>query len=59
MAVAAPQMRQQLVLRILADHVFGAVDPDPRLIELLQQPIDRNFQHLGELGYGNVCHTCS
>ena len=58
-AVAAPQVGQQLVLRVLADHVFGAFDPDPRLIELLQQPIDRDLQHLGELGYGNVCHTCS
>ncbi len=58
-AVAAPQVRQQLVLRILADHVLGALDPDSRLIELLQQPIDRHFQHLGELGDGNVCHTCS
>src|SRR5258708_6083522 len=59
MTVAAPQMRQQLVLRVLADHVLCAVDLDPRLIELLQQPIDRDFQHLGELGDGNICHTCS
>src|SRR6202789_1487726 len=58
-AVAAPQVGQQLVLRVLADHVFGALDPDAGLIELLQQPIDRDLQHLGELGYGNVCHTCS
>ena len=59
MAVAAPQMRQQLVLRVLADHVLGAVDLDPRLIELLQQPIDRYLQHLGELSDGYICHTCS
>jgi hypothetical protein len=59
MPVTAPQMRQQLVLRILADHVLCAVDSDPRLIELLQQPIDGDFQDLGELRDGNICHTCS
>ncbi len=57
--VAAPQMRQQLVLRILADHILCAVDLDPGLIELLQQPVHRDFQHLGELSDGNICHTCS
>ena len=58
-AVAAAQMRQQLVLRVLADHVLGAVDLDAGLIELLQQPIDRYLQHLGELRDGYICHTCS
>jgi hypothetical protein len=58
-AVAAAQMRQQLVLGILADHVLSAVDFDPGLIELLQQPVDGYLQHLGELGYGYICHTCS
>ena len=58
-AVAAAQMRQQLVLRILADHVLGAVDLDPGLIELLQQPIDRYLQHLGELRDRYICHTAS
>jgi len=29
------------------------------LIELLQQTIDRNLQHLGELRDGYICHTCS
>ena len=57
MTVAAAQMRQQLVLGIFADHVFGAVDFDAGLIELLQQPIDRNLQHLRELSDGYICHT--
>ena len=57
--VAAAQMRQQLMLGVLADHVFRTVHPDAGLIELLQQPIDRNFQHLGELRDGYICHTCS
>ena len=56
-AVAAAQMRQQLVLRILADHVLGAVDLDPGLVELLQQPVDRHLQHLGELRDCYICHT--
>ena len=42
-AVAAAQMRQQLVLRVLADHVLGAVDLDAGLIELLQQPSTGTF----------------
>ena len=57
--MAAAQMRQQLVLRVLADHVLGAVDLDPGLIELLQQPIDRYFQHLGELRDGYICHSAA
>jgi hypothetical protein len=59
MTVAAAQMRQELVLGILADHVFRAVDFDAGLIELLQQPIDRYLQHLSELSDGYICHTCS
>ena len=58
-SMAAPQVGQQLVLGILADHVLGAVDFDARLIELLQQPIDRNLQNLRELSDRYVCHTCS
>ena len=58
-AVAAPQMGEQLMLRILADHVLRAVDLDPRLIELLQQPIDRYFQDLGELRDRYICHTAA
>jgi hypothetical protein len=57
--MAAPQMRQQLVLGVFADHIFGAVDFDARLIELLQQPIDRYLEHLSELSDGYICHTCS
>ena len=56
-AVAAAQMREQLVLRILADHVLGAVDLDPGLIELLQQPVDRHLQNLGELRDRYICHA--
>jgi hypothetical protein len=56
-AVAAAQVRQQLMLRILADHVLRAVDLDAGLIELLQQPVDRDLQHLGELRDRYVCHT--
>ena len=58
-AMAAAQMRQQLVLRVLADHVLGTVDFDPGLVELLQQPIDRYFQHLGELRDGYICHSAA
>jgi hypothetical protein len=58
-AVAAPQMRQQLMLRILGDHVLRAVDLDPGLVELLQQPIDRYFEDLGELRDRYICHTAA
>src|SRR5580698_10538474 len=59
-AVTAPQMGEQLVLRILRDHVLGAHDLDPRLIELLQEPVDRHLQHFRELRDCYICHTaCS
>jgi hypothetical protein len=57
--MAAAQMRQQLMLGILADHVLGTLDFDAGLIELLQQPIDRNLQNFRELSDGYICHTCS
>ncbi len=57
--VAAAQMRQQFMLRVLADHVLRTVDPNACLIELLQQPIDGHLEHLGELRDGYICHTCS
>src|SRR5450631_2373417 len=57
--VTAAQVRQQLMLGVFADHVFSAVDFDAGLIQLLQQPIDRNLQHLSELSDGYICHTCS
>src|SRR5690606_8087221 len=39
------QMRQQLELRILADLVLGALDLDPCLVELDEQPLDGNLQN--------------
>ena len=57
--VAAAQVREQLVLGILADHVIRAADPDPGLIELLKKPVDRHLQHLGELRDGYICHAAA
>jgi len=58
--VTAPQVSKQLVLRVLADHVLSAFDLDPRLIELLQEPVDRHLQHFRELRDCYICHTaCS
>ena len=58
-AMTAAQMRQQFMLRLLADHVLRAVDLDPGLIELLEQPVDRYLQHLGELCDGDICHIAA
>jgi hypothetical protein len=58
-AVTTAQMREQLVLRILADHVFRAIDPNAGLIELLKQPIHRHLEYLGELRDGYICHTAA
>ena len=57
--VAAAQVREQLVLGILADHVIRTADPDAGLIELLKQPVDRHLQHLGELRDGYICHAAA
>ena len=56
-AVAAAQVRQQLELRFLADHVLGLDDLDAGLIELREQPVDRHLQHLGKLGNRYFSHT--
>ena len=57
--VAAAQMREQIVLGVLADHVLGAVDLDAGLVELLEQPVHGDFQHLGELSDCYICHTAA
>ncbi len=54
--VAAPQMRQQLELRIVADAVVGTRHLDACLVELHEQPVDRHLQHLGELRNRYFCH---
>jgi len=55
----AAQVRQQFMLRVLADHVLRTIDPNAGLVELLQQPIDRHLQHLGKLRDGYICHTAA
>ncbi len=47
-AMRLAQMRQQLELGVLADDVLPAVDLDARLIELLDESIDRHLQYLRE-----------
>src|SRR5690606_14487636 len=42
--VGLAQVRQQLELRILADLVLGALDLDPGLVELDEQPLDGDLQ---------------
>src|SRR5690606_6236641 len=48
-AVRAPQVSEQLELRVLADLVLSAGDLDACLVELHQQALDRHFQHFGKL----------
>jgi hypothetical protein len=52
-------MSEELMLRVFADHVLGAIHLDTGLIELLQQPIYGYFEYLSELSDGYICHTCS
>ena len=54
---AAAQVRQQLHLRVVADASLGAVDLDARLVELRQQPLDRDLQYLGKLSNRHFRHT--
>ena len=59
MTVAAAQMRQQLELGFLADHVFRAGHGDAGLIELRDQPVHRDLQYVGKLGNRYVSHLSS
>jgi hypothetical protein len=56
-SVAASQMRQQLMLGVLADQVVSAVHGDAGLVELRQQLVDRHLERLGELAYGHISHA--
>src|SRR5688572_15163102 len=56
LAVRLAQVRQELVLRILADAVLGAERPDAGFLELRQQLVDRNLEDLGELLDCDVGH---
>jgi hypothetical protein len=47
--MSAPQMRQKLKLRVIADRVVRAIDLDASLIKLQQQLVDRYLQYLGKL----------
>src|SRR6185437_12741313 len=55
-SVAAPQVREQLQLGIVADARIRPVDLDSGLIELHQQPIHGDLQHLSKLGNRYFCH---
>jgi hypothetical protein len=50
-------MRQELELRVLADDVIGARNLDARLIELHDEPIDRDLQYLREFRDSNFRHA--
>ncbi len=54
--VTTAQMTQQLELGLVADLVGRSCHLDAGLIELHEQLLDRNLQHLGELGNCYVCH---
>ena len=58
-AVAATQVRQQLELGVLADHVLRTGDGDAGLIELCDQAVHRHLQYVGELSNGYVSHMSS
>jgi hypothetical protein len=55
--VSAPQVREQLHLRVVADAIVGALDLDAGLIELHEQPVDRYLQYFGKLGDSYFSHT--
>ena len=57
--MTAAKMRQQFMLRVLADHVVRALHPDTGLVQLLKQPVHRHFEYLGELRDGYICHTAA
>src|ERR1700733_2474025 len=59
MTVAATQVRQQLELGFLADHVLRTGHGDSGLIELRDQPVHRNLQYVGKLGNRYVSHLSS
>jgi hypothetical protein len=54
--VGTAQVREQLQLGLVADHRVRAADLDAGLVELRQQPVDRNLEHLRELADRNFRH---
>ena len=54
--MTAAQVGQQLMLRLLADHVLGTFNADSRLVQLQKEPVDRHLQHFRELRNRNICH---
>ncbi len=58
LAMRLAQVRQQLELGVLADDVVGAADLDAGFVELREQLVDRHLKDLGELRYGDFCHSC-
>src|SRR5688572_30298783 len=57
LAVRLTQVRQQLVLGVLADAVLRAERGNAGLLELREQLVDRDLQDLGELLDGDVGHV--
>ena len=57
LAVRPAQVRQQLVLGVLADRVGCSAYPDAGLLELREQLVDRYLQDLGELCDGDISHA--
>ena len=52
------QVREQLELGILADDIGGTADLDAGLVELLDEPIDRDLQYFREIRDRNFRHSC-
>jgi hypothetical protein len=54
--VAAPQVRKQFELRIIADAVVGSFHFDTRLVELHEQPVNRHLEDFCKLRNCYFCH---